>query len=98
MWSDACEAMLKHFEQRGATVKEIVIPDLEAARVAHVVTITTEMNQALERFYDQYHQDYGLDVRLNLALSREFTARDYVQAQRVRARLIDNFDKALAEC
>jgi len=94
---DACEAMLKQFEQRGATIREIVIPDLEAARVAHVVTITTEMNQALEPFYDQYHQDYGLDVRLNLALSREFTARDYVQAQRVRARLIDNFDKALTE-
>ena len=94
---DTCEAMLKHFEQRGATVKEIVIPDLEAARVAHVVTITTEMNQALEPFYDQYHQEYGLDVRLNLALSRAFTARDYVQAQQVRTRLIDNFDKALTE-
>jgi len=29
-----------------------------------------------------------------LALARAFTARDYVQAQRVRTRMIDNFNKA----
>jgi Asp-tRNA(Asn)/Glu-tRNA(Gln) amidotransferase A subunit family amidase len=92
----ACEAMLKHFEQRGARVQDVVLPDLEAGRVAHVITITTEMNQALDRFYAQHHQEYGLDVRLSLALSRAFTARDYVLAQRVRTRLIDNFDRALA--
>ena len=93
----ACETMLKHFEQRGARVQEVVLPDLEAGRVAHVITITTEMNQALDRFYEQHHQDYGLDVRLSLALSRAFTARDYVLAQRVRTRLIGNFDRALAD-
>ena len=94
---EKCEAILKHFERHGAKVQDVVIPDLEAARVAHVITIATEMNQALDQFYDQHHQDYGLDVRLNLALSREFTARDYVHAQRVRTQLIDNFNRALAD-
>ena len=92
----AAEAMLRQFEQRGARLRDIVIPDLEAARVAHVITITTEMSQALDRFHRHHHRDYGLDVRLSLALAREFTARDYVQAQRVRTRLIRHFRQAFS--
>ncbi|MBN2005468.1 MAG: hypothetical protein JXA21_19070 [Anaerolineae bacterium] len=36
-------------------------------------------------------------MRLNLALARAFTTRDYVQAQRVRTRLIANFNRALEQ-
>ena len=94
---EANQAMLEQFQQMGARVQEIVIPDLEAARVAHVITITSEMNQALEPYYDAHHKEMGLDVRISLALSRAFTARDYVLAQRVRTRLIHHFQAALQE-
>ncbi|HEY80039.1 MAG TPA: amidase [Caldilineae bacterium] len=93
----ANEAMLERFRQMGARVKEIVIPDLEAARVAHVITITSEMNQALEPYYDAHHKELGLDVRISLALSRAFNARDFIQAQRVRTRLIAHFQAAFEE-
>jgi len=93
----ANEAMLAQFQQMGARVQEIVIPDLEAARIAHVVTITTEMNQALESYYDAHHKDLGLDVRISLAISRAFNARDFVLAQRVRTRIISHFQAALAD-
>ena len=88
------EQMLTHFQELGAQVKEIVIPDLEATRIAHVITITTEMNQALDPFYDEHHKDLGMDVRISLSLSRAFNARDYVQAQRVRTRIMDHFQQA----
>jgi len=91
------ETMLAHFQRLGAQVREIVIPDLEAARVAHVITITTEMNQALDRDYDAHHKELGLDVRISLALSRAFNARDFVLAQRVRTRLMAHFTRAFAE-
>ncbi|MCJ7661023.1 MAG: amidase [Anaerolineales bacterium] len=93
----ACEAMLKAFEQRGAQVKEMVIPDLEACRVAHLITIAGEMTQALDRYDKQHRKDYSLEVRTNLALAREFTARDYIKAQRVRSRMIANFSQAMKE-
>jgi len=93
----ANEAMLARFQQMGARVKEIVIPDLEAARVAHVITITSEMNQTLEPFYDAHHKELGLDVRISLALSRAFNARDFIQAQRVRTRLIAHFQAAFED-
>ena len=94
---EGCEKMVKEFQSLGAQVREIEIPELEAARVAHVITITSEMCAALDRYYDAHHAEYGLDVRTNLALARAFTARDYLQAQRVRTRTLAHFSRALAQ-
>jgi len=92
-----CEAMLKQFERMGARLRDISIPDLEAGRLAHIITIAGEMAQALSHTYADHHREHGLDVRINLVLARAFTARDYVQAQRVRTRMIANFNRALEQ-
>ncbi len=91
----ANEAMLRKLKARGATVREITIPHLEEARVAQVIIIASEMAQALNRYHARHHKEYGLDVRLNLALARAFTSRDYIQAQRVRTQNIAAFKHAL---
>jgi Asp-tRNA(Asn)/Glu-tRNA(Gln) amidotransferase A subunit family amidase len=91
----ACESMLAKFESMGAELREVVIPDLEAARIAHAITIAGEMATSLERYYAEHHRQYGADVRINLALARSFTTMDFVQSQRVRTRLIANFARAL---
>ena len=93
----ACEAMLNKFESMGAQLREVVIPDLEAGRVAHTITIAGEMAQALDHTYAEHHREHGADVRINLALARAFTTMDYVQAQRVRTRLIANFARVLEQ-
>lgn len=93
----ACEALLGQLERMGARVREVVLPDLEAARVAHTITIATEMAQALDYVHERHGREHGLDVRLNLALAREFKALDYVQAQRVRTRTIAHFSAALEQ-
>jgi len=93
----ACERLLKEFETRGAQVREIVIPNLENGRVAHTITIAGEMAQAMGRYYAEHRREHGLDVRINLALAREFTARDYIQAQRARTQMIANFNHALEQ-
>ncbi|MBE2221758.1 MAG: amidase [Anaerolineae bacterium] len=93
----ACEALLNQFAEQGAVIREITIPDLEAGRVAHTLTIASEMMQAMSATYGQHRQDHALDTRINLALARRFLATDYVLAQRVRTRLIHNFNQALTE-
>ncbi|MDY6877180.1 MAG: amidase [Chloroflexota bacterium] len=93
----ACESLLKAFEDQGAQVRGIVIPNLENARVAHTLTIAGEMAQAMGRYYADHHHEHGLDVRINLALARAFTTRDYIQAQQVRTQLMANFDRALEQ-
>jgi Asp-tRNA(Asn)/Glu-tRNA(Gln) amidotransferase A subunit family amidase len=68
----------------GAQIIEAPIPNLEAARVAHLVTIASEMATSMEAHYRHHRAHFGLDVRVNLALARTFTSRDYLRAQRIR--------------
>ena len=91
-----CEKMLLSIQSLGARVEEVKIPSLEEARVAHVITISTEMTTALDNVYREHQKDFALDTRLNLALARTFSARDYIKAQRVRTRAIASFEKALS--
>ena len=55
------------------------------------------MTQALGHTYADHHREHGLDVRINLALAREFTARDYIKAQRVRTQMMANFNRVLEQ-
>jgi Asp-tRNA(Asn)/Glu-tRNA(Gln) amidotransferase A subunit family amidase len=41
--------------------------------------------------YPDNRKDFGAEVRVSLALGREFTAGDYIKAQRIRTRVIDMF-------
>ncbi len=90
-----CETLLQQFELLGGQLQEITLPDLEAARIAHTVTIAGEMAQALSATYPAHHHEHSLEVRLSLALARAFTTMDYVKAQRVRTQLMASFDRAL---
>jgi Asp-tRNA(Asn)/Glu-tRNA(Gln) amidotransferase A subunit family amidase len=91
----ACEELLRRLVGLGARVVDVEIHDLEAARVAHTLTIAGEMSQSMQATYAEHRKDHGLDVRINLALSREFRTFDYVKAQRIRTRAIANFNRAL---
>ena len=93
----ACKSMLQKFEEMGCEVKDIVIPNLEDYRVAHLFSIVSEMVQSMSPFFDEHHRDHGLDVRVNLALGRNFSADDYVKAQRIRTRMMRHFDNAFEE-
>ena len=93
----ACESMLAQLQTMGAQVVEIDLPELEAARVAHVITITGEMNASLDRYYATHHRQYSLEVRLDLALARSFTSADYIKSQQVRTRTIRHFEQALRQ-
>jgi Asp-tRNA(Asn)/Glu-tRNA(Gln) amidotransferase A subunit family amidase len=93
----ACNEALKTLEGLGATIREIEIPELDSMRVAHAVTILSEMAASLEPFRAAHNSEHGLDVRINLAIGRACTSRDYVHAQRVRTRAAAHFAKVLKE-
>jgi Asp-tRNA(Asn)/Glu-tRNA(Gln) amidotransferase A subunit family amidase len=91
----ACRAVLSRLEEAGAKLVEIEIPELGLLRTVHLVTIVSEMATAHELYYRAHRKDYGLDVRMNLALARRLTARDYVHAQRLRTRINRHFFEQL---
>ena len=93
----ACDAQVAAFVRRGATVRDIELPELEPARVAHLVTITSEMVASMNRETGGDRSRFGDETRLGLALSAYFTAADYVQAQRIRTRAMEHAERALAD-
>ena len=92
----ACRLAVAALEDAGAVTVPVEVHELELARVAHLVTIAAEMVAGLAPWYDRHRTDFGLDVRMNLAIARTFTARAYVQAQKVRARFTQQWEELFA--
>jgi Asp-tRNA(Asn)/Glu-tRNA(Gln) amidotransferase A subunit family amidase len=86
----ACYALLDKLAAAGAEVKEIVIPEMDTMRIAHVICILGEMAASMNDYPTNRH-DYGAEVRVSLSLGREFNADDYIKAQRVRTRVMRSF-------
>jgi Asp-tRNA(Asn)/Glu-tRNA(Gln) amidotransferase A subunit family amidase len=80
----------------GTQVIEIVIPELDEMRIAHAVTILSEMAICM-RPYREQRKLMGLDVRLSLVLGEVFTASDYLQAQRIRTRALAIFRQVFGQ-
>jgi Asp-tRNA(Asn)/Glu-tRNA(Gln) amidotransferase A subunit family amidase len=93
-----CREMLRALEARGARVVEIEIPGLELARLAQAITILCEMATTMDAYDATHRTDLGPSTRLNLALARALTGRDYVRAQQVRTQAYRTFERVLTEC
>lgn len=88
--SETCERMLSLLTRSfGIETREIVLPELEEMRVAHVVSIGSE---ALSHVYPSFNQgrrmEMSYDVRVNMALFESFSAANYVSAQSLRRRIM----------
>jgi Asp-tRNA(Asn)/Glu-tRNA(Gln) amidotransferase A subunit family amidase len=94
---EGCRKMVSAFQSMGAQVLEIEIPELEAAHIAHTITIAAEMFTVLAHEYAEHRSDFSLEIRTDLALARSLTAFDYLQAQRVRTRALAHFRRVMEE-
>jgi len=85
---NACRAAMQPLVTAGASIVEVEIPNLDLIRVSHAITILTEMATAMER-YPEDIESLAPHVRVNLTVGRQFTACDYIRAQRVRAMALE---------
>ena len=92
-----CKDGLKIFEKAGAVVKELRIAGLEETRVGHAITILTEMATAMEPHFAAHRKDFAHATRINLALARKFTSRDYLLAQQIRTESLGEWDRVFSE-
>ena len=86
----ACKAMLEQFRLAGAEIREVAIPGLDEMRIAHAVTILSEMAVCM-RSYPGFRKQHAPSVRLSLVLGDVFNATDYLLAQQVRTRALNTF-------
>jgi len=92
----ACSGMLDAFADAGVEIVEIDLPGLNLLRTVHLITIASEI-LASQWDADGRRRVYSHDLRLNFALSRYLTGRDYVHAQRLRADLCQHFYQTLTQ-
>ncbi|XP_074856643.1 uncharacterized protein LOC142016206 [Carettochelys insculpta] len=81
-----CQKAVEHLQAVGASVVELSLPEMEEVRVAHVMCILSEMKDFLQPDFNTHFKDMNLDTRLSLALASQFTAGDYIKANRQRTR------------
>eukprot|EP00210_Caulerpa_lentillifera_P005856 g5600.t1 len=81
----------------GMELITVVIPELELLRVAHTITIVSEMNHAMHKYYTNVktRRLMNKDVRINLTIASKFKAREYIQAQCIRTRMGVHFKRVL---
>jgi Asp-tRNA(Asn)/Glu-tRNA(Gln) amidotransferase A subunit family amidase len=83
---DKCKVVLSELESLGVEIVEINIPELDSSRVAHFVTIVTEISQSLALDADKYFFDINLETLMLIGVGLQLTSNDYLNAQKQRAR------------
>lgn len=80
-------------------VVPISIPELDAARVAHVYTFGSEAASChmQELQTPSLRRQMAADVRVTLGISQSFKAQQFVQGQRIRSRMVTYMEKAFQE-
>ncbi|ONK70657.1 uncharacterized protein A4U43_C04F160 [Asparagus officinalis] len=88
--STKCEDALNLLSDTfGCNTIEIILPELQEMRTAHLVSIGSETMCALNPdIEDGRGSELTFDTRISLALFRSFSAADYVSAQRLRRRIM----------
>jgi Asp-tRNA(Asn)/Glu-tRNA(Gln) amidotransferase A subunit family amidase len=89
-----CHALVDRLAQAGAEIVEVEVPELDEMRVAHVVTILSEMAACLAN-YPKNQRDLAASVQITLTLGKEFTSKDYLIAQRMRRRAMQIFGSVM---
>ncbi|GAA3946917.1 amidase [Allohahella marinimesophila] len=93
----ACREAVKVLESLGAEIVPVIIEGLEDMRLAHAVTIMTEMLSSVEQPHRETPERFNDDTRMLLAFARLFRSTDYVKAQRVRTRAIAQHEALYAK-
>ncbi|XP_011030232.1 PREDICTED: fatty acid amide hydrolase [Populus euphratica] len=88
--SDTCEDMLNLLSKtHGCEMVEIVIPEMQEMRTAHLLSIGSEfIHSLIPDIEDGKGVRLSYDSRTNVALFRSFIASDYIAAQCLRRRLM----------
>ena len=89
----ACKKAVKSLEALGATIVEIKIPELEEVRVAHLISIISEVSSTMASDIDEHFNDYNLETLIAALGGYSTTGVQYVAAQKQRTRSIESLKK-----
>ena len=94
---DKCKVALTVLESLGAERVDIIIPELENCRVAHFVSIVSEMSQSLAVDTDKFFSDINLETLLVVSGGLQLTSNEYLNAQKQRTRALASLEHIFKE-
>ena len=93
----ATRAALRVFEELGAEVREVRVPDIRIANSLHRLILLAEASSVHRRRLASHREHFGDDVRALLDQGSLVLAADYLDAQRARRIFCREFDDALRQ-
>jgi aspartyl-tRNA(Asn)/glutamyl-tRNA(Gln) amidotransferase subunit A len=78
-------------------VEEVDVPELELSPATAYTILAGEASAYHSRWWPERAEDYGPDVRRKLEAAARLPANDYVQAHRVRAKVVEALADALED-
>ncbi|KAK7410929.1 hypothetical protein VNO78_02162 [Psophocarpus tetragonolobus] len=90
----ALHKLLNHYNWK---IIDVTIPEIEAMRLAHYMTIGSECSTALDSFKDKNFAELGWDVRVAQSIYGAFSGLEYLKAQKMRNRQLQFHKKIFAE-
>ncbi|RUS28418.1 amidase signature domain-containing protein [Jimgerdemannia flammicorona] len=82
------KALEQSLRARGATIVDIVIPDLETTRLAHITSLCSEACAYLKTFPRRDLVQLTFPNRLTMAISHTLTYMDYYRSLQIRTRTV----------
>jgi aspartyl-tRNA(Asn)/glutamyl-tRNA(Gln) amidotransferase subunit A len=92
----AVDAALGIFEDLGASVEEVLLPDMDAAYTVGTITIAVEGTAYHSANLRERPELFSEELRAAFELGSFYSGVDYVQAQRLRRQLMQTTERAMA--
>lgn len=106
-WFDDCtddikvccsQALEKLHKNYGWQTMEVTVPEIEAMRLAHYVTIGSECSNSIARYLEKINvAESGWDVRVALSVYGAFNSSEYLSAQKMRNRQMQFYMRIFEE-
>ncbi|KAH6833863.1 hypothetical protein C2S53_019427 [Perilla frutescens var. hirtella] len=105
-WFDDCtddikaccsNAVAKLSDKYGWKTVEVTIPEIEAMRLSHYLTIGSECSNSISSYLEKLNrEEIGWDVRVGLAVYGSFHSHEYLNAQKIRQRQLKFHEKVFS--
>eukprot|EP00290_Baffinella_frigidus_P043945 CAMPEP_0180285496 /NCGR_PEP_ID=MMETSP0988-20121125/11945_1 /TAXON_ID=697907 /ORGANISM="non described non described, Strain CCMP2293" /LENGTH=639 /DNA_ID=CAMNT_0022258909 /DNA_START=51 /DNA_END=1970 /DNA_ORIENTATION=+ len=86
-------AMLAELVKLGAVIVPIELHNLDAIRIAHLLTISAEIAVAMDKYSEK---EFTAETSVYLNMASQITARDYLSSQKVRRYATDEVARVFA--
>ncbi|KAL3935329.1 MAG: hypothetical protein SGBAC_009128 [Bacillariaceae sp.] len=88
---------VNYLESRGAEVVMVTLPHMQEIKMAHAVTVTTEMSSGYAKYFDKHMTKFTPESRVNFTLGQSFDSGTFLAAQKVRRYAMSTLEDVFAQ-